>query len=127
MEKNQYIFKNDPKNKGEKVPIPRAKNGEDLTPEQKKFLAKYTQLDSGSTPMGGWSNTGMQKFDTLCKTIKNKRAEPTYREAEQEVLPHVRQLDQVQATTEVEFLNSNQRVLTNAAPLPVKIVFEEEV
>ena len=52
-------------------------------------------------------------------------AEPTY--AEQEVLPLVRQLDQVQATTEEEFLNSNRLVSTNAAPLPQEIVFEEEV
>ena len=124
---NQHKFKKDPKNKGLKVPVPQAKNGEELTAEQRNFLAKYTHLDSGSTPMGGWSNTGMKKFNTLCKQIKAEHNKPKYNAAELEVLPLVCQLDGVQATTEEEFLNSNQRVSTNAAPLPVETVFEEEV
>ena len=69
----------------------------------------------------------MQKFDTLCKQVKAERLKPKCPAAEQENLPLVHELDGVQATTEVEFLNSNRRVLTNAAPLPVEIVFEEEV
>ena len=69
----------------------------------------------------------MQKFDTLCKQVKAKCLKPKYPAAEQEVLPLVCELDGVQAITEVEFLNSNWRVSTNAAPLPQEIVLEEEV
>ena len=123
----QFHFLQDPENKGKKVPVPRAKNGQELTAEEQKFSYKYTQLDSGSTPMGGWSNAGIKKFDTLCKAIKAERAKPKYQAAEQAILPAIRQLDRVEANTEEEFYSNNRRVLPTAVPLPEEIEFEEEV
>ena len=67
----------------------------------------------------------MQRFDELCnKAIKAAHAEPRYQQA---VLSRVRQLDQVEANTEEEFLQSNQRVLNNAVPITQEVAFEEEV
>jgi hypothetical protein len=77
--------------------------------------------------MGGWSNKGIKKFDTLCKAIKAERAKPKYQAAEQAILPAIRQMDGVEANTEEEFYSNNRRVLPTAVPLPEEIEFEEEV
>jgi hypothetical protein len=125
--KAQFEFKADPENEDKNLPVPRAKNGQEVPEESKKFLAKYTQLDSGSTSMGGWSNAGMQKFDTLAKAIKAARANPRYQQAEQNILPRIRQLDRIEANTEEEFYQNNRRVSATAPPVTQEVAFEEEV
>jgi hypothetical protein len=125
--KAQFEFKQDPNNADEPLPVPRAKNGEPVAEDMKKFQARYTQLDGGSTLMGGWSNEGMQRFHTLTTAIKAARAEPRCQPAEQEVLPRVRELDRIEANTEAEFLQNNRRVSARAPPTTQEVAFEEEV
>ena len=92
----------------------------------KKFLSKFTQLDSGSSPMGGWSNAGMRRYDTICRTLLQARKEPAYAAAETAILPQIRQKNDITQNTLAEYLSQKRRVQPAAVSQVEEIAFAEE-
>ena len=113
-------------NTGESIPVPRAKKGEVVPEDMRKYLSKYTQLDAGSSPMGGWSNAGMTRYNTICNTIIQARKTPAYAEAETEILPSIREKNEVTQNTYEEYMNKTRRTQPTAVPQVQEIAFAEE-
>jgi hypothetical protein len=57
----QWLFKQEHGKKAE-LPCPRAKQGEELSAEDKTWLSKYTNMDNGQKEFGGWLPEGIKKF-----------------------------------------------------------------
>ena len=113
-------------NPGKELPKPRHLNGKLENPADSKYLGKYTNIDSGSTIMGGWSHAGMLKFDTLTKQVKAARLTPECAALEAEALPGVRANNKVNYATLEELEQSKRRTPVSGVVPPAEIEFDEE-
>lgn len=123
---NQFALKEE-KGSKTKVPRPRHKDGKLVDEADKKWLAKYTNSDTGSKCFSGWTTQGIKAFQKYTVEIKKARATPESAALEALTVPKIRMIHEIEAVTLAEHeANKRKRPAQDSARPVVEIEFEDE-
>ena len=99
-----------------------------MSPEERKYIAKWTSSDQGSTIMGGWDTAGKKKFHSLCDTIRTARNGIECPAVVYTNMQAIRTALGITVTTEEEWIRTKKRKSNVTALSEVEgIDFYEEV
>ena len=69
---------------------------------------------------------GMPRYNSMCNTILEARKKPEYAKAETEILPSIREKNDVTQNTYEEYMGKTRRTQQNAVHQVQEIAFVEE-
>jgi hypothetical protein len=70
--------------------LPSVRTAAERSKSSKKMRGKYTEGTTGKCNVGGWSRKGIRRFNDLCATVINDRADPLAEQMEEYLLWEIR-------------------------------------
>ena len=124
--RNQWNFLQE--NPGSKCPKPRKKKDKEFSEEDQAFVSKWTSSDEASTIYGGWAESSVLLFKTLCTQVRNARAGGNCQTVENVGMVDLRQRSNITVATEEEYMRSKKRRSTDTLRSRRQSVeFDEEI
>lgn len=106
--------------KKKKIHTPRCKKDNIMSAEDKKWVSKFTSMDKGQNQFGGWSDEGLEKYQSYMEDNKKVRQTQLCAEVEQRGIRDLRRHLGITAVNAAAYVHGKKKRKATGGPAPVK-------